>query len=311
MVKTYLSGILFATTLVLSACWIGQKTHDHQGEPSGGGGAGASNGGTPGAFSTPCESNTACSSNLCMSEREHGWPGGFCSASCDPKAGSCEGKGKCLDIGQPKGVCLVPCKQGDDACRTGYECTDLKGDGSFYACLPACTEDAQCPVIGTCSPTTRLCVTAETDCNNATDDDADGLVDCEDPTGCKGTSACAPGSADTGHPCAAASDCRAYAGEPSCFSEAATGYPRGYCSEFCRFPESHCATAGAVCLDYNLQSGHGLCMLSCQSDAECPTAGYKCAPAPSGTKVCQPGCTADDQCSSHCNKDTGLCAKAQ
>jgi cysteine-rich repeat protein len=274
-----------------------------------GGGSGAAGGGEKAALGAPCASDGACAGGTCFSEVDRGWPSGACSARCDVAQVDCEGTGKCFDIGESQGICLQTCASGPDACRPGYACVDIDGDGARVVCVPACTEDAQCPTVGACSAPRHTCVAPETDCANGVDDDDDGLVDCEDPS-CQALAVCAPGAAPTGAACAAASDCAAAGGDPICFTEAAFGFPKGYCSEFCDPSPAGCASPAAVCVVGQRPDGHGECMLACSSDADCPATGYACKDAGSGKKACQPACTADGQCTHFCDLDTGRCAAA-
>ncbi len=150
----------------------------------------------------------------------------------------------------------------------------------------------------------------EADCTNLVDDDFDGLIDCQDPD-CMGTPACATGLTLTGGPCNASSDCSADMMDPTCFTEAAYGYPMGYCSELCDFAtDTGCGSPGAHCLDAGLGTMSGVCLRSCTTAADCST-GDACinlgpypmgSPIPASTMFCVFGCTDNAQCTT-----TGFC----
>lgn len=324
MPKNRSSWIMPALSLALLSCGSGSSPTTTKDDPaagissssssSTGGQSGAGDQGSSGgqgvtlsALGAACTSDAECSGALCFNEQDKGWPSGFCTATCDLQQPTCQGSGKCFDTGQPDGLCVVPCTASGSECRDGYACLDAMGDGSLMICLPACSADAQCPTLGSCDPTQRICVSSESDCNNALDDDGDGFIDCEDPKSCQGSAACAAGNAATGHPCAVASDCAAGQGDPACLTEARFGFPSGYCSEFCDLEANDCGSPSTVCVHRKLQSGHGMCFLSCTADADCPTAGYQCADAGGGKRACLPGCTADSQCSGFCDLDSGFC----
>jgi cysteine-rich repeat protein len=321
-----LSWILLAAVLTQPACksdnngqgGAGSKSNDAEPGGAGGHSSAAGQGGSgdqsgtapaaPAGLGAPCRSDADCAGSFCLGEGDTGWPGGFCSASCDVSQPTCQGAGKCFDTGQTMGLCVLPCTAEGSECRSGYACSDAVGDGSLLICLPACTADEQCSVLGSCDTTRRFCVAPEVDCSNGEDDDGDGLIDCEDPKSCQGSPACASGATLTGHPCTSNADCAAAGGDPACISEAGFGFPHGSCSEFCELSTNDCGSANAVCVDRQLPSGHGMCFPSCTTAADCPTAGYQCASAGGGKKACLPACAADSQCSTFCNLDNGLCA---
>lgn len=268
-------------------------------------------GGPTGDLGGPCKVNGDCLGKACFDETSTGWPSGGCTAACDVRAPTCtvgSTTGACLDDGTGAGVCILTCtKVGGSECGPAYECNDLAGNGTVLVCLPACTTNAQCPTVGTCDAMQGFCIAPEVDCENGMDDDGDGFIDCEDATSCQGTAACKPGATDTGHPCAAATDCKATGGDPFCFDEPTQGFPKGYCSEYCDLTTDDCTSVGALCVDAKLDSGNGLCVLGCTTVADCPTPGYECRDV-GGQKACLPACTLDSQCSMFCNSDTGNCS---
>jgi cysteine-rich repeat protein len=258
-----------------------------------------------------CADDAACAGNGCLTEIDAGWPSGYCAGDCDIAAPSCAGGGSCVDFGGV-GRCLQPCAQSSD-CRGGYECVD-PGAGQTF-CYPDCTQDAQCPTLGACDLASGLCTFGgggggETDCTDLTDNDVDNLVDCEDPTSCQTLAVCQPGMGNAGQPCAAPSDCEATGGAPVCFPEASLGWPQGYCSEFCAPGVPGGCSGDGVCVTGGPILGKAVCRDACAVDADCPTAGYLCEDIAPGVKACAPHCTADAQCSSFCNAETGLCINA-
>ncbi|WP_437970002.1 hypothetical protein WMF04_12185 [Sorangium sp. So ce260] len=156
-------------------------------EPTGAGGAG---GGPAGALYEACATDDECTGDICLSERELGYPSGLCSDLCDPAAeptpgGECDG-GICLDLFEGVGACLALCSASSE-CRDGYACEDI--GGGTRACVPRCTSNAQCPSRGVCDTLSGVCAFGETDCTNYEDDDEDGSYDCAD-TDCAAT--CTP-----------------------------------------------------------------------------------------------------------------------
>ena len=127
-------------------------------------------------------------------------------------------------------------------------------------------------------------------CDDFYDNDGNGLTDCEDPS-CQATAACVPGQGAVGAPCDVNDQCTANAGDPLCIAETWSGWPAGYCSEFCDLVTNDCAP-GATCLDVGLGSGNGLCFAECAANADCQP-GYYCDQGYAG--VCLPG-TAPEYC---------------
>jgi cysteine-rich repeat protein len=113
----------------------------------------------------------------------------------------------------------------------------------------------------------------EAECSNFTDEDDDGLFDCED-SDCLSAGQCTPGATATGAPCTEATDCQANNNDPFCIKDADLGFPDGYCSEFCDLANDDCA-GDSLCIDVGLPSGNGLCFDGCNIDNDC-RAGYIC-----------------------------------
>jgi cysteine-rich repeat protein len=183
-------------------------------------------------------------------------------------------------------------------------------------CYPGCTDDAQCTTGAKCNTATGFCIVEqepedppiETDCTNFIDDDFDGRIDCEDLSACQGTPVCQAGASNVGAACLANTECKATGGDPLCFTEAQSGWPSGYCSEFCVPGMAGQCSGDGVCVTIGLASGNGVCYDGCSVNADC-LPGYACDTAIPGVKACLPSCTDDTQCAMYCNADEGLCAE--
>lgn len=211
---------------------------------------------TPGSlgYGEPCFDNTECSATgedpICLGWQQ-GFNNGYCSEFC-AGAGDCPGGGVCIDINiSLHGVCFKGCATVDD-CPNGLDCVD---DGINP---PHCN------------------TAPELNCQDYTDNDFDGLEDCEDATACATSFSCTPGPRPAGASCQIHNQCSATANDPLCLVDPFFfGWPGGYCTEYCDLSAPDCP-AGSVCSDYIfLQSGNGTCMDSCNTDADC-RAGYQC-----------------------------------
>jgi len=127
-------------------------------------------------------------------------------------------------------------------------------------------------------------------CTGLSDDDSDGLIDCDDPSDCQSSWECTPGPGATGDECWQPNECAANANDPVCLDEG-HGFPGGYCSEWCDLAASDCA-GDAVCADIGLKSAHGVCLDGCTTDSECRV-GYSCVDKGYSSKVCVLGPEAD------------------
>jgi len=120
-------------------------------------------------------------------------------------------------------------------------------------------------------------------CSDFYDDDADGFIDCDDPTNCQSTFECMPGLTVVGQQCFGNYECVANMNDPVCLT-VNQGFPDGYCSEWCDVAVQDCP-GDAVCADIGLKSVHGVCLDGCTVDSDCRP-GYACAEKGLSTKVC-------------------------
>jgi hypothetical protein len=125
--------------------------------------------------------------------------------------------------------------------------------------------------------------TPEQFCSDFFDDDADGYIDCDDPTDCQSSFECMPGATVLGQPCFSNNECVANMNDPVCLSSN-QGFPDGYCSEWCDVAAQDCSSDG-VCVDIGLKSVHGVCLDGCTLDSDCRV-GYSCVDKGLSAKVC-------------------------
>ena len=85
-----------------------------------------------GGMGDACASNNDCGSGLYC--EKDGFPGGYCTASCDDNASDCPTGSTCFDIGGDTSyqICFLDCDNDSD-CRSGSACDVLDGIGS---CIP-------------------------------------------------------------------------------------------------------------------------------------------------------------------------------
>lgn len=120
-------------------------------------------------------------------------------------------------------------------------------------------------------------------CDDLEDNDFDGMLDCDDPSDCKGMDfLCQPGSGALGTPCFQPSDCAANQGDPICLNFK-LGFSNGYCSEFCDLVANDCPGDGQ-CADLGL-SLNGVCLDGCVTSLDCQP-GYVCLDEGLAMKVC-------------------------
>ncbi|MBL9024129.1 MAG: hypothetical protein JNL21_18190, partial [Myxococcales bacterium] len=214
----------------------------------------------PGTLGTSCFQNNQCAANdgdpICLNWNQ-GFNNGYCSEFCATSA-DCT-NGTCVDINiSVHGVCFKNCASFND-CPAGTSCVDI-GVGQTVCSIPP-----------------------EISCQDWGDDDADNLIDCEDPSACKGISPnCTSGPVPPGGPCQIHNQCTASDGDPYCEKF----WPGGYCTEFCDLGLNDCA-AGSVCTNYLFfPSGNGTCMDECVNQSDCRP-GYFCQPW-NNTSICVP-----------------------
>lgn len=211
-----------------------------------------------------CFFNGECSANqndpICLQGFE-GFPGGYCSEFCDQAADDCGPNGVCYAglMLSVHGVCLLACTSDAD-CRPGY----------------ACNEKGLSQKVCTIAP--------ESECSNYVDDDDNGLLDCADAS-CQATPACVPGDKAPGQPCTLSTECFANQNDPICLDAANTGFPGGYCSQFCTMFPDDCGLSG-VCTVEGPGGAH-VCMDACTTSAECRP-GYNCLDFGYPKKICFP-----------------------
>ena len=226
---------------------------------------------TPG---DPCTGSGECTAEgECIDEGAYGWPGGACTAGCDPATGGgCVGDSLCVPNGHG-GICLAACG-GDRRCRDGYECDP---DNGF--CTPACRIDDHCMTDGfVCNPATGMCTPPFT-----------------------------PG--ELGQPCDTEGACAG--GE--CIYEFFNGFPGSYCAYVGCDPETTGSCPGdGVCLD-NGDGGICLdgCLNGddCRAGYRCEPSDRDVEDSPT---ACLPGCDSDRQCTTEgyvCNEGTGRCTR--
>ena len=226
---------------------------------------------TPGADppGAQCFGNNDCAATgndpICLGIQQ-GFVDGYCSEFCDLASPVCAGDGICADpatvTGKPvsvNGICFDTCGSNAD-CRPGYECVD-RGLAQ------------------------TVCIVApENQCEDISDNDADGLVDCQDPD-CQDKPACLAGFKATGQPCASNSECFANMNDPICLSQNKFGYPDGYCSQFCDLGASDCG-GGSICTKgWVFQVEGAVCLDICNVQADCRS-GYFCQDIGFPQKVC-------------------------
>jgi hypothetical protein len=156
------------------------------------------------------------------------------------------------------------------------------------ALIHCSSEEAQVPVPQYVSPEGDAPATTPTvdaapeaaaaeQCTTLSDDDGDGLWQCDDDD-CAGKDVCRGGATPIAGECAKASDCAADNGKPLCL-DAKNSFSRGYCSQFCSLTKQDCPDGSSCTRDkrYAL-AGHGdrgYCFLRC-ADVDAGDAGAQC-----------------------------------
>jgi hypothetical protein len=221
-----------------------------------------------------CTADEQCKGGRCIDEATGGWPKGSCSTDCS--SASCPTGTKCT-----QGYCLSTCScsgtncSNNGGCRDGYACANmnLDGGGTGTLCLPLCSDDSECDS-GHCDMYANLC----------------------EPTGT---------GKKTGKGCTANSDCESQ----WCITEAASGFPGGYCMSSCNLSTDACGGDGVCYTDGSSGDGVGNCFDGCTKDSDCRTSEqYGCTDTGMGM-ACYPTCglpgagcwSGGDCCSGSCS----------
>ncbi len=216
----------------------------------------------------------------------------------------CDGTVDCLDGDCANLACSATgrrCTGNACVCPTAAESCSVPGDEDCDG-LADCADVASCPAGTACGPNGLECSAnavclcpsgqqAEASCGDGTDNDCDGLADCQDPD-CLGS------------PCGAG---QAYCCGQSCVQTVAQG-SCGHCSLTCPSGEA-CATsplgAAACTCDAGVcpagwkcrtEQGSSFCV-ECLSDDDCPAGRPRCA-LNTGTCYCPPGASCTSVCTS-------------
>lgn len=220
----------------------------------------------PRLLGQPCSRfRGGCEGGTCLSEGETGFPGAYCAyVGCTVgDDSSCPAGGACAPGAGGANVCLDACASDGD-CRAGYACrnVDPSNPASSRACLPACTDDAQCA-----------------------NHDRFGF-ECN-----VGTGLCGPPfvASTQGEPCTGRDDCVG----GRCLTEA-EGWPAGTCVAVgCALAsgvDGEPCPAGSTCVDDGVGRAEiGYCLETCTVGAPtgCRT-GYACVSTEGETGVCRP-----------------------
>lgn len=150
-------------------------------------------------------------------------------------------------------------------------------------------EDPDCVQDEDCNQPEEICQNEPSDLR---DDDQDGLIDCQD-LDCTLDPVCTPGAQPIGASCDSHSDCQSLSGAQVCIEELSDeDFPNGYCSVFCDLLSPDCGPLGS-CED--LGAGVGLCFDLCVIDGQNPAPqgdcrnGYQCTDFfSSGGLICYP-----------------------
>lgn len=187
---------LTALCVALAACGDDTAPTDggggSGGEPSdGGNGAGAGDGaggtGAEGGGGAPpelkaigeaCADSEECDGGLCLTEDFIGWAAGYCSAFCDPELAPCDADSECIGLTNSSSVCLKSCEGNRDCTGVANECLDIGQKEPLQICVGGCTDDAQCAEA--CDNDNLICTNAAEVCTGGTDEDGDGLHDCQE-----------------------------------------------------------------------------------------------------------------------------------
>jgi hypothetical protein len=222
----------------------------------------------------PCASGATCDTSV---------PGGSC-AGTQANGDTCSGSGECVGgncldeatYAWPGGYCAQTCATANNCasgsacwqsyclqtCSSNYDCRD------GYACGTVTLDDGTTGTV--CLPDCSY----GSDCSNGKCDKYSGLCT---PTGA---------GALTGQACTANSDCESQ----WCITQAASGFPGGYCASLCSTTTLTCGGDG-VCDTDGTTDGFGVCYDGCTSSSDCTRSNYDCYSIDTaGDMACVPTC---------------------
>lgn len=153
------------------------------------------------AMGAACTSSDQCESDLCVGE-EFGFPGGYCTADCDPDEPDwCPSGSTCAEDHEGYMICQPTC-EGADTCRDGYECID-------GGCRPPAIDITQVKFGDACTEST-----AETACGQGGECLVNEGLETAWPDGYCVALGCDPETADS---CGAHGKCLVVDESPVCF----------------------------------------------------------------------------------------------
>ncbi|MBN2722711.1 MAG: hypothetical protein JXR95_01435 [Deltaproteobacteria bacterium] len=144
----------------------------------------------------PCSSSAECigDSIECFDEISYGVPSGACMVPCTD---TCEEEGfACVEFTSGESYCLPECELGGNDCRDGMGCFQI--DDAVNVCWADCQSSEDCSVTGLCNTEDGFCMVPDEKCGDGTDNDMDGLIDCDDPD-CTGDVDCGCTEDDLGN----------------------------------------------------------------------------------------------------------------
>lgn len=114
---------------------------------------------------TDCNAGTLqpfCIQATDMNGMPSGWEGGYCTAIGCRADSECGTNKLCVTIDMMgTTACFQGCDVGTNGagvCRMGYQCPDLSQGMNIGACIPACTDNADCGAGQTCNTMTGQCM---------------------------------------------------------------------------------------------------------------------------------------------------------